>query len=110
RGAARCAVPRAVAATAGTTGLGSSGPRPEIAELCERHGAWMHVDAASGCGRLTSLKRRDRLAGIERADSVTVDYHQSFFQPVSSSAVLVRDATTLRHATYHAEYLNPRRT
>jgi L-2,4-diaminobutyrate decarboxylase len=38
-----------------------------------------------------------------------VDYHKSFFQPVSSSAVLVKDAATLRHATYHAEYLNPRR-
>ncbi|NEC28625.1 lysine decarboxylase DesA [Streptomyces sp. SID8111] len=110
----RCAaeglVPMAVVATAGTTDFGSIDPLPEIAELCERHGAWMHVDAAYGCGLLTSLKRRDRLAGIERADSVTVDYHKSFFQPVSSSAVLVRDATTLRHATYHAEYLNPRRT
>ncbi|NEA86044.1 lysine decarboxylase DesA [Streptomyces sp. SID7958] len=110
----RCAaeglVPMAVVATAGTTDFGSIDPLPEIAELCERHGAWMHVDAAYGCGLLTSLKRRDRLTGIERADSVTVDYHKSFFQPVSSSAVLVRDATTLRHATYHAEYLNPRRT
>ncbi len=54
--------------------------------------------------------RRHLLDGIERADSVTVDYHKSFFQPVSSSAVLVRDGATLRHATYHADYLNPRRT
>jgi L-2,4-diaminobutyrate decarboxylase len=38
---------------------------------------------------------------------VTVDYHKSFFQPVSSSAVLVRDRTTLRHVTHHADYLNP---
>lgn len=41
---------------------------------------------------------------------MTVDYHKSFFQPVSSSAVLVRDGATLGHATYHADYLNPRRT
>jgi L-2,4-diaminobutyrate decarboxylase len=102
-------VPMAVVATAGTTDFGSIDPLPEIAELCDQFGAWMHVDAAYGCGLLTSLKNRDRLAGIERADSVTVDYHKSFFQPVSSSAVLVRDASTLRHATYHAEYLNPRR-
>ncbi|WRZ92773.1 lysine decarboxylase DesA [Streptomyces sp. NBC_01007] len=102
-------VPMAVVATAGTTDFGSIDPLPEIAELCSRSGAWMHVDAAYGCGLLTSLKNRDRLDGIERADSVTVDYHKSFFQPVSSSAVLVRDASTLRHATYHAEYLNPRR-
>ncbi|MEY7975106.1 lysine decarboxylase DesA [Streptomyces pilosus] len=109
----RCAeaglVPMAVVATAGTTDFGSIDPLPEIAELCGRYGAWMHVDAAYGCGLLASLKYRDRIAGIEHADSVTVDYHKSFFQPVSSSAVLVRDTATLRHATYHAEYLNPRR-
>ena len=67
----------------------------------------MHVDAAYGCGLLVSPTRRHLLDGIERADSVTVDYHKSFFQPVSSSAVLVRDRATLRHATYHADYLNP---
>ncbi|ARP70359.1 pyridoxal-dependent decarboxylase [Streptomyces pluripotens] len=102
-------VPMAVVATAGTTDFGSIDPLPEIAGLCARYGVWMHVDAAYGCGLLASLKHRDRITGIERADSVTVDYHKSFFQPVSSSAVLVRDAATLRHATYHAEYLNPRR-
>jgi L-2,4-diaminobutyrate decarboxylase len=102
-------IPMAVVATAGTTDFGSIDPLPEIAELCAQYGAWLHVDAAYGCGLLASLKYRDRIDGIERADSVTVDYHKSFFQPVSSSAVLVRDASTLRHATYHAEYLNPRR-
>ncbi|MFF9087944.1 lysine decarboxylase DesA [Streptomyces sp. NPDC014991] len=109
----RCAkdglVPMAVVATAGTTDFGSIDPLPEIAGLCAQYGVWMHVDAAYGCGLLASLRYRDRIAGIERADSVTVDYHKSFFQPVSSSALLVRDAATLRHATYHAEYLNPRR-
>ncbi|MEU5795590.1 lysine decarboxylase DesA [Streptomyces sp. SUK 48] len=102
-------VPMAVVATAGTTDFGSIDPLPEIAELCDRYGAWMHVDAAYGCGLLASRKYRHRIDGIERADSVTVDYHKSFFQPVSSSAVLVRDGATLRHATYYAEYLNPRR-
>ncbi|GGX64464.1 pyridoxal phosphate-dependent decarboxylase family protein [Streptomyces minutiscleroticus] len=109
----RCAAegltPMAVVATAGTTDFGSIDPLPEIAELCDRYRTWMHVDAAYGCGLLVSRKNRDRIRGIERADSVTVDYHKSFFQPVSSSAVLVRDSATLRHATYHAEYLNPRR-
>lgn len=102
-------VPMAVVATAGTTDFGSIDPLPEIAELCAQFGTWMHVDAAYGCGLLVSPTRRALLTGIERADSVTVDYHKSFFQPVSSSAVLVRDGSTLRHATYHAEYLNPRR-
>ncbi|MET8831878.1 aspartate aminotransferase family protein [Streptomyces sp. NPDC004610] len=101
--------PMAVVATAGTTDFGSIDPLPETAELCARYGTWLHVDAAYGCGLLVSPTRRSLLTGIERADSVTVDFHKSFFQPVSSSALLVRDAATLRHATYHAEYLNPRR-
>lgn len=66
----------------------------------------MHIDAAYGCGLLVS-RRRALLRGIERADSVTIDYHKSFFQPVSSSAVVVRDRAMLGHVTYHAEYLNP---
>ncbi|MFF8504077.1 pyridoxal phosphate-dependent decarboxylase family protein [Streptomyces anulatus] len=103
------AVPMAVVATAGTTDFGSIDPLPEIAALCEQFAVWMHVDAAYGCGLLTSRERGGLLRGIAHADSVTVDYHKSFFQPVSSSAVLVRDRATLRHATYHAEYLNPRR-
>ncbi|MGW1884367.1 pyridoxal phosphate-dependent decarboxylase family protein [Streptomyces sp. NPDC001970] len=103
-------VPMAVVATAGTTDFGSVDPLPEIADLCTLYGTWMHVDAAYGCGLLASPTRRHLLDGIERADSVTVDYHKSFFQPVSSSALLVRDGATLRHATYHADYLNPRRT
>ncbi|WP_024758129.1 pyridoxal phosphate-dependent decarboxylase family protein [Streptomyces exfoliatus] len=103
-------VPMAIVATAGTTDFGSIDPLPEVAALAEEYGAWMHVDAAYGCGLLASLTRRHLLDGIERADSVTVDYHKSFFQPVSSSALLVRDGATLRHATYHADYLNPRQT
>ncbi|NUT34385.1 MAG: aminotransferase class V-fold PLP-dependent enzyme, partial [Hamadaea sp.] len=108
----RCAragqLPMAVVATAGTTDFGSIDPLPRIADLCRRTGVWLHVDAAYGCGLLVSRRRR-LLDGIERADSVTVDYHKSFFQPVSASAVLVRDRQTMRHATYHADYLNPRR-
>ncbi|GLX18412.1 MULTISPECIES: pyridoxal phosphate-dependent decarboxylase family protein [Streptomyces] len=101
--------PMAVVATAGTTDFGSIDPLPEIARLADEHSAWMHVDAAYGCGLLVSPTRRHLLDGIEKADSVTVDYHKSFFQPVSSSAMLVRDRDTLKHATYHADYLNPRR-
>ncbi|MEU8526554.1 MULTISPECIES: pyridoxal phosphate-dependent decarboxylase family protein [Streptomyces] len=103
-------IPMAIVATAGTTDFGSIDPLQEIAALAAEYGAWMHVDAAYGCGLLASRTRRHLLDGIERADSVTVDYHKSFFQPVSSSALVVRDVATLRHATYHADYLNPRRT
>ncbi|WP_405432128.1 pyridoxal phosphate-dependent decarboxylase family protein [Micromonospora sp. NBC_00617] len=99
----------AVVGTAGTTDFGSIDPLAELAGICAATGVWLHVDAAYGCGLLVSPTRRHLLDGIERADSVTVDYHKSFFQPVSSSALLVRDRRTLRHATYHADYLNPAR-
>jgi L-2,4-diaminobutyrate decarboxylase len=102
-------VPMAVVATAGTTDFGSIDPLPAIARLCAESGAWFHVDAAYGCGLLVSRSRRGLLTGIERADSVTVDFHKSFFQPVSSSALVVRDRAVLGHATYHADYLNPAR-
>jgi L-2,4-diaminobutyrate decarboxylase len=99
----------AVVATAGTTDHGSIDPLPAIADVCASEQTWLHVDAAYGCGLLVSPTRRHLLAGIERANSVTVDYHKSFFQPVSSSAVVVRDGSVLRHVTYHADYLNPAR-
>ncbi len=101
-------VPMAVVATAGTTDFGAIDPLPAIADLCEQHGVWLHVDGAYGGGLLASRRRRHLLTGIERADSVTIDFHKTWFQPVSASAVLVRDRASLRHVTYHADYLNPR--
>ncbi|KGE79298.1 pyridoxal phosphate-dependent decarboxylase family protein [Halomonas salina] len=100
-------IPIAVVATAGTTDFGSIDPLEEIAALCREHGIWLHVDAAYGGGLLCSRRERHRLAGIEHADSVTVDYHKTFFQPVSCSAFLVRRGCDLRHVTHHADYLNP---
>ncbi|MDX1755926.1 MAG: aspartate aminotransferase family protein [Marinobacter sp.] len=97
----------AVVATAGTTDFGSIDPLPAIADLCEAQGLWLHADAAYGCGLLTSTRHRHLLRGIERADSVTVDYHKSFLQPVACSALLARDKRSLACVTWHAEYLNP---
>ncbi|KAB2806998.1 aspartate aminotransferase family protein [Pimelobacter simplex] len=100
--------PMAVVATAGTTDFGAIDPLEAVADLALAYDAWFHVDAAYGGGLLVSPTRRGRLQGIERADSVTVDFHKTFFQPVSSSAIIVRDRATLRPATWHADYLNPR--
>ena len=106
--AAHDLLPMAVVATAGTTDLGAIDPIDRIADVCRAHHAWLHVDAAYGGGLLASTRRRHLLAGIERADSVTIDFHKTWFQPVSSSAVVVRDAETMRHVTWHADYLNPK--
>ncbi|WP_235860291.1 pyridoxal phosphate-dependent decarboxylase family protein [Photobacterium phosphoreum] len=65
------------------------------------------MDAAYGCGTLVSENNRHLLSGIENADSVTVDYHKSFFQPVSCGAFFAKDKSKLSLITHHAEYLNP---
>nr|WP_188865114.1 aspartate aminotransferase family protein [Pseudomonas asuensis] len=101
-------IPMAVVATAGTTDFGSIDPLEDISAICREKNLWMHVDAAYGGGLLISPKYRNHLAGIEHADSVTIDYHKSFFQPVSCSAFLVRDRHELGHVTCHADYLNPK--
>ncbi|MBA8808119.1 pyridoxal phosphate-dependent decarboxylase family protein [Promicromonospora sukumoe] len=97
----------AVVATAGTTDRGRIDPLGPIADLCDAVGTWLHVDAAYGCGLLVSPARRHLLDGIERARSVTVDFHKSFFQPVSSSALIVRERADLAPVAWHADYLNP---
>lgn len=97
----------AVVATAGTTDRGHLDPLDPIGRFCRDAGVWFHVDAAWGCGLLVSARHRHLLEGIQHADSITADFHKSFFQPVSSSALLVREAHTLRHVTVHADYLNP---
>ncbi|MGU3410889.1 pyridoxal phosphate-dependent decarboxylase family protein [Microbacterium sp. M1A1_1b] len=107
--AARAAgrTPMAVVATGGTTDRGVIDPLEPIADVCDLEDVWLHVDAAYGCGLLVSPTRRHLLAGIERARSVTADFHKSFFQPVSSSALVVRDPADLARASWHADYLNP---
>lgn len=107
--AARAAgrVPMCVVATAGTTDRGCIDPLGPIADACDAAGVWLHVDAAYGCGLLVSPTRRHLLDGIERARSVTVDYHKSFFQPVSSSALVVRHGADLAPVAWYADYLNP---
>lgn len=100
-------IPAAVIATAGTTDFGMIDPLPAIADVCEAHGTWMHVDAAYGGGLLASTKHRHLLDGIERSDSITIDFHKSWYQPVSSSALIVRDLATMQHGSWHADYLNP---
>jgi L-2,4-diaminobutyrate decarboxylase len=100
-------VPMAVVATAGTTDRGVIDDLAGIAAVCDARGLWLHVDAAYGGGLLLSSRRRHLLDGIERARSVTVDFHKSFFQPVSSSSLLVRDPRDLAAGAWHADYLNP---
>jgi L-2,4-diaminobutyrate decarboxylase len=99
--------PMAVVATAGTTDFGSIDPLREIAEIAHQWGAWLHVDAAYGGALLFSATHRDKISGIEFADSITVDFHKLFWQPMPCSAFLLRDARHFETIKLHADYLNP---
>jgi len=100
-------MPMAIVATAGTTDFGSVDPMPEIATLARESGAWFHVDAAYGGALLFSMRHRGKLRGIEAADSLTIDFHKLFWQPIPCSAFLLRDTKYFNAIELHADYLNP---
>ena len=72
------AVPLMVVATAGTTGGGMIDPLDDCADIAAAERLWYHVDAAWGGAALASERLRGLLAGIERADSITIDAHKWF--------------------------------
>ncbi len=87
--------PFAVVAPAGPTATGALDPLPEVAALAARERLWLHADAAFGGAALLSERDRSLLAGIEAADSVTIDPHKWFFVPLLAGAILVRDEADL---------------
>jgi len=98
----------AVVATAGSTATGSFDDLRAIADVCDRHGIWLHVDAAHGGSALlsSSPERRARLRGIERARSISWDPHKMMLLPLSAGVVLVRDERSLERAfSQQAPYL-----
>ena len=100
-------LPMAIVATAGTTDFGSVDPLPELASVAREAGAWLHVDAAYGGALLFSAQHRNKLLGIEHADSLGLDFHKLFWQPIPCSAFLLRDARHFDSIKLHADYLNP---
>lgn len=89
------AVPVAIVATAGTTDAGIIDPIQAIAALASDYGIWLHVDGAYGLPGLLDERVSDRYAGLEKADSVTVDPHKWLGAPVGIGATFVRDVNAL---------------
>jgi aromatic-L-amino-acid/L-tryptophan decarboxylase len=90
--------PLLVCASAGSTNTGSVDPLHEIADLCAEFAVWLHVDAAYGGFAALSERGAAAVAGIERADSVTLDPHKWLFQPMECGALLVREQGALEKA------------
>ena len=88
----------AVVATVGTTSTTSVDPVAEVGALCERAGAWLHVDAAYAGAAAVCAEFRWALAGVERADSLVVNPHKWLFTQLPCSILWTRRPEALREA------------
>ncbi len=90
--------PIAVVATIGTTSSTSVDPVAAVADIAEREGLWLHVDAAYAGVVAMLPDRRAPFVGWERADSIVVNPHKWLFTPVDASLLLTRRMDVLRDA------------
>ncbi|MBT2407975.1 pyridoxal-dependent decarboxylase, partial [Streptomyces sp. ISL-21] len=93
-------------ATAGTTDAGLIDPLTPIADLCDHHGADLHIDAAYGGLLALSPRHRHKLAGLHRARSITLDLHKLGWQPIAAGLLAVPDTALLAPLAHQADYLN----
>lgn len=99
--------PMAVVATSGTTLTGAVDPLDAIADVCELHDVWMHVDGAYGLPAAGAPTSAQLFTGLARANSVSVDAHKWLFVPKACSAIMVRDRADLAAAFAHDEAYIP---
>ncbi len=88
-------VPFAVIATAGTTVTSAFDDINAVADICQEHGLWLHVDGCYGGSALFSPKHRHLLAGVERSDSFVWNLHKMMGMTQQCTALLVKDPTQL---------------
>jgi aromatic-L-amino-acid decarboxylase len=91
-------LPFAVVATVGTTSTTSIDPVPQIADICERHHLWLHVDAAYGGMAAIAPEMRWIMEGCERADSLIVNPHKWLFTPMDCSVLYTRKPEVMKAA------------
>ncbi|XP_035244491.1 acidic amino acid decarboxylase GADL1-like [Anguilla anguilla] len=102
RAKAEGACPFMVNATSGTTVLGAFDPLEEIADICQTHKLWLHVDACWGGAALLSRRHRHLLKGIQRANSVAWNPHKMLMAGLQCCAFMVRDKTGLLQRCHSA--------
>jgi len=96
----------AVVATAGCTATGAFDDLEAIADLCDVHGHWLHVDGAHGASALLSARHAHRVRGISRARSIAWDPHKMMLLPLAAGTLLMRDSRDLDRAfAQQAPYL-----
>ncbi|XP_066277429.1 aromatic-L-amino-acid decarboxylase-like [Branchiostoma lanceolatum] len=89
-------LPFLVVATVGTTLTGSVDPVDDIADVCERHQLWLHVDAAYGGFFALCDDVKQLFVGVERSDSIVVNPHKGLFVPCGVGVLVVKDGKKLQ--------------
>ena len=99
--------PFCVVASAGTTNTGAVDPLVEIAAVAREFDLWFHVDGAYGAPGVLDQRKAQLFAGIEGADSVSLDPHKWLFVPVDAGCLLFRDpvAAATAFSTEDADYI-----
>jgi aromatic-L-amino-acid decarboxylase len=95
--------PVAVVASAGTTLTGAVDPLGELADLCEDREVWLHVDGAYGLPAAGLPEMSGLFAGLERADSASLDAHKWLYLPKACGVILVRRREDLHLSFAHDE-------
>jgi glutamate/tyrosine decarboxylase-like PLP-dependent enzyme len=90
--------PFCIVANAGTTNTGAVDPLSQLADLCARENLWLHADGAYGAAAVICDRGREKLAGLERVDSLSLDPHKWLFQPFECGCILLRDTAHLKSA------------
>ena len=99
--------PFCIVANAGTVNTGAIDPMDQLADVAQEFGLWLHVDAAYGGFAAALESKRMCYAGLERADSIALDYHKWLYQPFEVGCTLVRNWQALeRTFNKSAEYLD----
>jgi glutamate/tyrosine decarboxylase-like PLP-dependent enzyme len=93
--------PFCVAGSAGTVNTGAIDPLSEIARVATQFNLWFHVDGAYGAPGVLDPRKKAHFAGLERADSVSLDPHKWLYVPVDAGCLLFRDEAAAR-ATFSA--------
>ncbi|GHG04531.1 pyridoxal-dependent aspartate 1-decarboxylase PanP [Thalassotalea marina] len=94
-----------IVGVAGTTETGNIDPLTEMAAIAKHYDCHFHVDAAWGGATLLSNKHRNLLAGIELADSVTIDAHKQMYVPMGAGLVVFKNPASVASIEHHAEYI-----
>jgi aromatic-L-amino-acid decarboxylase len=97
-----------VVGSAGTVNTGAVDDISALADFAKERCLWLHIDGAYGGFFILTERGRQRLRGLERADSITLDPHKGLFLPYGTGCLLIRDGAALKRAHHVvADYMPP---